>query len=133
MCVHVYVHVQVYVLLPILAFDLGVRVHTGQKIDDVMLPPWAKSPEDFIQKHKEALVRGRGKGRERGRRREDKGVIGEKKERVELVRGGKIIMKVGKGKKSEGGEGEKREKVYGTSKGSATIVTYMYNIYTSIG
>ncbi len=43
---------------PIIAFDLGVRVHTGQKIDNVLLPPWAKSPEEFIQKHKEALVRG---------------------------------------------------------------------------
>ncbi len=40
----------------VIAFNLGVRVHTGQKIDDVILPTWANSPEDFIQKHKEALV-----------------------------------------------------------------------------
>ena len=38
------------------AFNLGVRVHTGEHINDVALPPWAKTPEEFIHKHKEALV-----------------------------------------------------------------------------
>ena len=51
--------VVIVVVVVVSVFDLGVRVHTGQKIDDVILPPWAKSPEDFIQKHKEALVRTR--------------------------------------------------------------------------
>ena len=37
-------------------FNLGIRLHTGQHISDVELPPWASSPEDFVQKHREALV-----------------------------------------------------------------------------
>ncbi|KAJ3091929.1 Neurobeachin-like protein 1 [Quaeritorhiza haematococci] len=35
-------------------FDLGVQ-QTGVKVDDVALPKWASSPEDFIRKHREAL------------------------------------------------------------------------------
>ncbi|CAJ0899985.1 13727_t:CDS:10 [Entrophospora sp. SA101] len=35
-------------------FDLGVR-QDGVSVDDVKLPKWAKSPEDFIRKHREAL------------------------------------------------------------------------------
>ncbi|MGJ8945941.1 hypothetical protein AB9K17_23920, partial [Salmonella enterica subsp. enterica serovar Kentucky] len=36
-------------------FDLG-KLQTGKRIDDVELPAWAESPEDFIIKHREALV-----------------------------------------------------------------------------
>ena len=36
-------------------FDLG-KLQTGRKIDDVELPAWAESPEEFIVKHREALV-----------------------------------------------------------------------------
>jgi factor associated with neutral sphingomyelinase activation len=34
--------------------DLGRR-HNGERLDDVELPPWAKSPRDFIKKHVKAL------------------------------------------------------------------------------
>lgn len=34
--------------------DLGRR-QTGEKLHDVALPPWAKSPKDFIKKHIKAL------------------------------------------------------------------------------
>ncbi|XP_059529105.1 protein FAN isoform X1 [Myotis daubentonii] len=37
-----------------LKLDLGKR-QGGQMVDDVELPPWARSPEDFLQKSKEAL------------------------------------------------------------------------------
>ncbi|XP_008565172.1 PREDICTED: protein FAN-like [Galeopterus variegatus] len=37
-----------------LKLDLGKR-QGGQMVDDVELPPWALSPEDFLQKSKEAL------------------------------------------------------------------------------
>ena len=36
-------------------FDLG-KLQTGGRIDDVELPAWAESPEEFIVKHREALV-----------------------------------------------------------------------------
>ena len=36
-------------------FDLGVMMHTKQTVDDVILPNWAKSPEDFIIRNREAL------------------------------------------------------------------------------
>ena len=39
-----------------LEFDLGVRVHNGKRIDSVELPAWADGPDDFIQKHRQALV-----------------------------------------------------------------------------
>lgn len=36
-------------------FDLGCLQLTNEKVGDVVLPPWASSPEDFIQKHRRAL------------------------------------------------------------------------------
>ncbi|KAJ3354915.1 Neurobeachin-like protein 1 [Entophlyctis luteolus] len=35
-------------------FDLGTK-QTGARLDDVHLPPWAATPEDFIRIHREAL------------------------------------------------------------------------------
>ncbi|GBG29688.1 GPI-anchored wall transfer protein 1 [Hondaea fermentalgiana] len=35
-------------------FDLGTK-QDGTRIDDVILPPWAKTPEDFIRKNRDAL------------------------------------------------------------------------------
>lgn len=35
-------------------FDLG-RLQRGEAVDDVILPPWASSPEDFVHKHRQAL------------------------------------------------------------------------------
>lgn len=29
--------------------------NTKERVDDVILPPWAKSPEDFISIHRRAL------------------------------------------------------------------------------
>ncbi len=37
-------------------FDLGCLQMNQEKVNDVMLPPWASSPEDFIRKHRKALV-----------------------------------------------------------------------------
>lgn len=34
--------------------DLG-HLHTGERLSDVTLPPWADSPRDFIRKHAKAL------------------------------------------------------------------------------
>jgi hypothetical protein len=34
--------------------DLGVK-QNGEKVDDVILPPWAKTPEEFIRINREAL------------------------------------------------------------------------------
>eukprot|EP01029_Cantina_marsupialis_P010680 TRINITY_DN24262_c0_g1_i1.p1 TRINITY_DN24262_c0_g1~~TRINITY_DN24262_c0_g1_i1.p1 ORF type:complete len:1021 (+),score=217.16 TRINITY_DN24262_c0_g1_i1:120-3182(+) len=34
--------------------EFGER-QNGEKVDDVTLPPWAKSPQDFIEKNREAL------------------------------------------------------------------------------
>ncbi|OHS99755.1 Beige/BEACH domain containing protein [Tritrichomonas foetus] len=36
-------------------FNLGIDEGTGQSVDDVILPPWAKSAEDFIRIHRQAL------------------------------------------------------------------------------
>ncbi|XP_021574806.1 neurobeachin-like protein 2 [Carlito syrichta] len=36
-------------------FDLGSLQLTNEKVGDVVLPPWASSPEDFIQQHRQAL------------------------------------------------------------------------------
>nr|XP_040227141.2 neurobeachin-like protein 1 isoform X2 [Anopheles coluzzii] len=36
-------------------FDLGVLQMTKEKVDDVVLPPWAKTAEDFIAIHRRAL------------------------------------------------------------------------------
>lgn len=35
--------------------DLGVNTNTKERVDDVILPPWAHSPEDFISIHRRAL------------------------------------------------------------------------------
>ncbi|XP_068687514.1 neurobeachin-like protein 1 [Montipora foliosa] len=35
-------------------FDLG-HLQRGQPVDDVILPQWATSPEDFVRKHRQAL------------------------------------------------------------------------------
>lgn len=37
-------------------FDLGLLQGTKERVNDVILPPWASSPEDFIYKHRKALV-----------------------------------------------------------------------------
>lgn len=37
-------------------FDLG-KLQSGERVHDVILPPWANSAEDFIRKHRAALVR----------------------------------------------------------------------------
>jgi hypothetical protein len=36
--------------------DLGILQATKQPVDHVELPPWAKSPHDFIDQHRKALV-----------------------------------------------------------------------------
>lgn len=36
-------------------FDLGVLQVTRERVDDVVLPPWANTPEDFINIHRRAL------------------------------------------------------------------------------
>ncbi|XP_021112606.1 neurobeachin-like protein 2 isoform X4 [Heterocephalus glaber] len=36
-------------------FDLGCLQLTNEKVGNVVLPPWASSPEDFIQQHRRAL------------------------------------------------------------------------------
>lgn len=38
-------------------FDLGRLQISKERVNDVVLPKWAKSPEDFIYKHRKALVR----------------------------------------------------------------------------
>lgn len=40
----------------ILGFDLGRLQISKERVNDVILPKWAKSPEDFIYKHRKALV-----------------------------------------------------------------------------
>lgn len=42
-------------LLSEFRFDLGTLQNTKERVDDVILPPWAKSPEDFIAIHRRAL------------------------------------------------------------------------------
>jgi hypothetical protein len=37
-------------------FDLGLLQGTKERVNDVILPKWASSPEDFIYKHRKALV-----------------------------------------------------------------------------
>lgn len=37
-----------------LNLDLGVRSN-GKRVEDVKLPNWAESPEDFLKKQREAL------------------------------------------------------------------------------
>ncbi len=36
--------------------DLGILQANKLPVDDVELPPWAKSPQDFIDQHRKALV-----------------------------------------------------------------------------
>ncbi|CAG2068580.1 unnamed protein product, partial [Timema podura] len=36
-------------------FDLGLLQGTKERVNDVVLPPWAGSAEDFIYKHRKAL------------------------------------------------------------------------------
>jgi hypothetical protein len=36
-------------------FDLGILQQTKERVDDVILPPWATTPEDFIAIHRRAL------------------------------------------------------------------------------
>lgn len=36
-------------------FDLGILQLKKERVNDVVLPPWAKSPEDFIAIHRRAL------------------------------------------------------------------------------
>lgn len=43
-------------LLASVGYDLG-KLQTGETLNDVILPKWASSPEDFIRKHRQALVR----------------------------------------------------------------------------
>lgn len=38
------------------SFDLGLLQGTKERVNDVILPKWASSPEDFIYKHRKALV-----------------------------------------------------------------------------
>lgn len=35
--------------------DMGRRISTGEKVDDVVLPPWAHNPHEFIQINSLAL------------------------------------------------------------------------------
>lgn len=46
-----------FVLVVLAGFDLGRLQISKERVNDVVLPKWAKSPEDFIYKHRKALVR----------------------------------------------------------------------------
>ena len=35
--------------------DLGFRQSSNERVNDVVLPPWADSAKDFIRKHRKAL------------------------------------------------------------------------------
>lgn len=56
-----------------LGFDLGCLQLTNEKVGDVVLPPWASSPEDFIHQHRQALVRRRAHPDRQGARGEGRG------------------------------------------------------------
>ncbi len=43
-------------LCVVAGFDLGKMQVTGEPCHNVVLPAWAKTPEDFIHKHRLALV-----------------------------------------------------------------------------
>lgn len=45
-----------YLSLTVVGFDLGRLQIPKERVNDVILPKWAKSPEDFIYKHRKALV-----------------------------------------------------------------------------
>jgi factor associated with neutral sphingomyelinase activation len=42
-------------LMNMFDLDMGTRQSNNKKVDDVELPPWAKSPADFVQKCRQAL------------------------------------------------------------------------------
>lgn len=44
-------------ILYVLEFNLGRLQVSKELVNDVILPKWAKSAEDFIYKHRKALVR----------------------------------------------------------------------------
>ena len=44
-------------ILYVVGFELGSLQGSKKKVNNVELPPWASSPEDFIYKHRKALVR----------------------------------------------------------------------------
>ena len=56
-CTHIYmyIHVCTYLYCEWLDLDLG-KTGTGERVSDVILPPWASSPEEFIRINKAALV-----------------------------------------------------------------------------
>ena len=68
---YVYVYVSVYVCihtymfrsLLLTDFDLGRLQLTKEPVSDVILPPWADTPEEFIYKHRQALVSSGAMGR----------------------------------------------------------------------
>jgi factor associated with neutral sphingomyelinase activation len=37
-----------------IGLDLGVRAN-GEKVNDIILPAWAESPKDFLEKMRQAL------------------------------------------------------------------------------
>ncbi|KAH3853613.1 hypothetical protein DPMN_096143 [Dreissena polymorpha] len=38
-------------------FDLGQLQISHDRVNDLLLPAWAETPEDFIHQHRKALVR----------------------------------------------------------------------------
>lgn len=46
----------IFLSLSVVGFDLGRLQISKERVNDVILPKWAKSPEDFIYKHRKALV-----------------------------------------------------------------------------
>jgi len=49
-------HLVMLLCLFCLEFDLGRLQNVTEQVDDVVLPPWAKSPYDFVHQHMQALV-----------------------------------------------------------------------------
>ena len=53
----IFIILLIYFNLPyVSSFDLGLLQGTKERVNDVLLPNWAKSAEDFIYKHRKALV-----------------------------------------------------------------------------
>lgn len=44
-------------LIVVSEFDLGKLQISKESVDDITLPNWASTPEEFIHKHRQALVR----------------------------------------------------------------------------